>query len=104
NHFRPAEGLGQEQPRLQPGQPVYVPPVYILERHYAAAIPGYEPATSPSASATLIPPASALSQKAPGNGDNPAGAAAKAYRVRPGGEMFRDIAKRTLGDPDRWGD
>lgn len=100
NHFRPAEGIGQEPPRLQAGQPVYIPPVYILERHYATAIPGFDPAAAAPSAATLTPPAAALSQKAPAGETQPA----KAYRVRPGGEMFRDIAKRTLGDPDRWWD
>lgn len=63
DHPRATDGVRQQQPVLQPGQPVYVPPLHILERKHAAEIPGFTPlpagpaATNPATTPanTVIP-------------------------------------------------
>lgn len=94
NHFRPADGILQQPPVLQLNQPVYLPPVAILERHYANLIPGGVEPQQPTA--MLVPPAS------PSAPPRTPAAAGRTYRVRPESEMISDIAKRTLGSLERW--
>jgi hypothetical protein len=109
NHPLAADGMRQDPPRLQPGQAVYVPPASILEKYYAATItdptPG-QPSLAPRPTSQdpvaairptpAVPPA-ALTPK-------PAVAAVseKTYRVGGNGEMMREVARRALGDGDRW--
>jgi nucleoid-associated protein YgaU len=93
NHPRAPDGVRQEPPLLQEGQPVFIPPLRILEKQYGNAIKT-PPTPLPPAGAPKPPPGSATSNAAP-SGDH-------TYRVRKGNEMVRDVARRTLGNADRW--
>lgn len=79
NHNRVAQGLRKDPPFLSPGEKLFLPPIAILEREYPAAISNRtnpEPTPTPVASTTAVP-------------------GKERYRVRAGGEMYWDIAKRT---------
>jgi hypothetical protein len=111
NHPRAAEGVRLEPPVLAVGQPVYIPPMRILEKQYAASIPNLAPlpaAPAPPASPGAAPgPRPAASAPAPTlppltTWSNPGGE--PRYRVGRDGEKFRDIARQTLNNPDRWWD
>jgi hypothetical protein len=95
--------LKTDPPVLQTGQQIYIPPARILEKYYAAAV---DPKAAPvpattagtrvgilSGSETPAPPPPSAAVRV----DPPS-----AYRVGGSGEMIRDIARRTLGDADRW--
>jgi hypothetical protein len=90
NHPRAADGLRQDPPVLKAGQPVFIPPLRILEKQYPSAIPqqpaGAEPASRTSGTAAAVT------------------LAAPRYCVRQGGEMVLAVAQRTLGKGDRWMD
>jgi hypothetical protein len=75
NHPLATEAVKQEPPALQQGQTVYIPPQRILERYYGMAIPSDAPPAPP-----------------------------KSYKVGANGEMFLEIARRTLNDENRWAD
>lgn len=119
DHPRGVDSLRQQVPALQPGQPIYIPELGVLQRKYGTLIP---PDTSAPAT-PAPPPASVGAPAAPA----PSGAGASAmpaptatptagtvlrpnskepsYRVhKEGGEMFSVIASRTLGKLERWGD
>jgi nucleoid-associated protein YgaU len=85
NHPRGAESLRQDPPRLVEGQPIYIPPLRILEKQFASAIADMP---SPQNSG---PPSAAGS-----------GSSGRLYRVRAGSEGFWQIAQRTLGKGERW--
>jgi hypothetical protein len=94
NHPLAAPGLLQNPPVLEVGQAVYVPPAGILQRRYPAAVKdlsplptGGTPAPAPAAGPGAAAPAT------PGT---------RGYRVRRNDEYLRDIARRALGDSDRW--
>lgn len=132
-HPRAADGVRFDPPKLQPGMFVFVPPLRILEKNYASSIPDHtplpkpvtpvgtqpkpvQPPTQPSTLGTgpaagVAPPIGAgapvktptqpagttgTSWASPGND--------RAYRVRANGEMFLEIARRTLGTGERWPD
>lgn len=82
NHPMAAPGLAQDPVQLKPEQMVFIPPKRILEKYYASSL------TAPAAA-----------QTGPGS---MAAASDRFYKVRAGGERFRDIAQRTLRDPERW--
>jgi hypothetical protein len=88
NHPLATEAVRQSPPVLREGQSVYIPPQRILEKYYSSVI-GEGP---------LAPAATLTSQGVQQN----SAATEKAYRVRPSGEMFYDIARRTLGSGERW--
>jgi len=126
NHPLANEAIKQNPPLLQAGQPIYIPPLQILRKYYAASIPDSNnpaplrnPASieTPGASqpVTLAPPANgaATATSAPAvsaiaaptataTGALTATASTRTYRVGAAGEMIRDIARRTLGNGDRW--
>ena len=85
NHPLAADWIRQDPPTPAAGQPVYIPPAHILEKRYAAAIPGLSSL-----------PAAADGPKQP--------AGYRQYKVRPNGEMLLEIARRTLGASERWSD
>jgi nucleoid-associated protein YgaU len=96
NHPRAADALRQEPPLLREGQAVYIPPLRILEKNFASAIPNHSPVPPPSAS-----PAGASPVGSSGTtGSN--SPAARLYRVRRPGEMVYEIARHALGDGNRW--
>jgi hypothetical protein len=91
-HPLAGDGLQGPAPELKIGQAVYVPPICILERRFPAAID----APTPQPAAVAIAPAASA---------EPAGGALtvlKGYRVRGDGEYLREVARRTLGDSERW--
>lgn len=108
DHPRGADGVCKDPPTLAAGQVVYLPPLWVLERRYGQAIPDHTPL--PSAASLVSPPVPA------GPARNPAPAAAgssggwtganaeRQYKVRKDGETFYEIARHTLGNPDRWGE
>jgi len=102
NHPLAKDGFRLEPPQLQPGQEVYIPPMRILEKYYAVGInsstsapqnaPVIPHSTTPSTPTPLVAtPVSSSNQE-------------RKYRVQPSGEMFFEIARRTLGNPERWTD
>jgi nucleoid-associated protein YgaU len=98
NHPLANDSIKQNPPLLQPGQPIYVPPLRILRKYYAAAIPDVKDTGISPQTPTAIRP---VTLAPPMAGTAPA-AAARTYRVGGNGEMIRDIARRTLGNGDRW--
>ena len=106
------DALRQERPVLRADQTVRVPPARILERKYAAAIPGLNggprsavPVGSsagpgnPATSGTPIP----LATLGPVVADRTDGGnGAVEYEVTKPGMTLRDIAKEMLGSSDQW--
>ncbi len=85
NHPLAKPGIKEEPPKLQPGQEIYIPPTRILEKYYAIGIAAdSSPAPQPATAAPTPKP--------------------RTYQVQPGGEMFLDIARRALGNSERWSD
>ncbi len=90
NHPRATAALQKDPPVLAEGQPLYIPPIRILEKQYASAIPGYKP-PAPVANTARTTARSLPASPSP------------QYRVRKsGGEMVPIIARDTLGNVDRW--
>jgi hypothetical protein len=150
-HPMATEAIRHDPPELTPGTVVFIPQIGVLEKRYAAAIPGLvplapvtqtapapapvppapsssipsavppaavpAPAQPPSPTPSIQPPASpptspatqppattaapSAVQPAETNPTPPA-ATLRAYKVRGNGETFREIAQRTLGNPERW--
>jgi nucleoid-associated protein YgaU len=97
NHPLATDAVRRDPPVVQPGQPVYIPPARILEKYYATAITEVArsaPTTTPENPASSIRPTVNAQPVAPD----------KRYLVKAGGEMVLDIARRTLGNADRWTD
>ena len=96
-HPQPSGGIQTEPPVLRPGDPVYIPPLEILERKYPAMIPGLPPRPAPSPigspMAAFPPPAQPLTT-----------AGFRIYRVRDKPETLYEIAKKEFGNGDYWGD
>ncbi len=87
DHFLASPSIRADPPTLQPGQSVYIPQVKVLENRYPNLIPGLTPLPA-QAVAVPTPPAPP-----------------RTYQVQaPAGEMMRDIAARSLGNPERWAD
>jgi nucleoid-associated protein YgaU len=93
--------LRQDPPRLTPGTVVWIPPMRVLERRYAALLPDVKPVT----------PAQASNPAPTGNGPTwtpsnprPNSSATKTYRVKEGGETLAEIARKTLGRSEYWGE
>ena len=104
NHPLANEAIKQNPPLLQSGQPIYIPPLQILRKYYAASIPennNSAPAPSPVPSATPNP-VQPVTLTPPAGAPAPATGSTRTYRVGGAGEMIRDIARRTLGNGDRW--
>jgi hypothetical protein len=99
NHPLANDVMKSATPVLQAGQPVYIPPSRILDKYYSASISDSQPPTAqPAFNAPLaVSPQVSDSASAAVRIDTP-----RTYRVAAGGEMIRDIARRTLGDPERW--
>ncbi len=110
NHPLAAVGIAQEPPVLQAGQPVYIPPLRILEKQYLSVPADPNPITQvgapspapidprnpalPSVPAVTMPPGKSWS--------TPSGE--RTYQVPDKGEVFLEIAKKTLGNAERWGE
>jgi hypothetical protein len=110
NHPLAAVGIAQEPPVLQAGQPVYIPPLRILEKQYLSVSADPNPITQvgapspapvdprnpalPSVPPVTMPPGKSWS--------TPSGE--RNYQVPDKGEMFLEIAKKTLGNAERWGE
>jgi hypothetical protein len=93
NHPRATDAIRQDPPVIRDGQPVYIPPLRVLERQYASVIPDHIP---------LPPPVPPLASAAPGYSGPFAASGDRLYRVQPNGEMLWDVAQRTTGRNDRW--
>jgi hypothetical protein len=91
NHPRATAALQKDPPVLAEGQALYIPPIRILQKQYASAIPGYKPApATPAPDVTRTTARSLPSSPSP------------QYRVRKANEMIPIIARDTLGSVDRW--
>lgn len=87
DHPLASPSIRNDPPVFQPGQPIYIPQVKVLESRYPTLIPGLTPLPQ-GAVAVATPPAPP-----------------RPYQVAaPTGEMMRDIAGRSLGNPERWVD
>ena len=115
NHPLATGNLQQDAPVLQGGQPIYIPPCRILERYYGApvsnSVPSVPSSPLPSRAVSRPDPAGSVRQASasvvtPGTAVPPTSSPSSVplYRVRTGGEMFREIARRTLDNSDRWTD
>lgn len=105
NQSPAADGLRKDPPTLAPGQPVFIPPLYILEKRYPGVV-NLPPlsAVTPAAPAAAMAPQTSNSFGSP-PAPAPAPAGWKQYRVRQSnGEFYRDIARYTLGNSERWTD
>jgi hypothetical protein len=116
NHPRAPEGILHDPPNLANVQ-VYIPPLRILEKNYGSLIPDFKPLPA-MAAPPLSPPTSPGGAApvpggpgafAPGTAPTAGTSLAspqpdKLYKVIGNGEMYRDIAARTLGNRDRWGE
>jgi hypothetical protein len=93
-HPLAAESIRGDPPMLRPGQPVYVPPLEILEKRYPALIPDLQPRPTGSGAANpmITPTASGASP-----------VAARTYTVQGKPATFYEIAQIVFGKPDRWG-
>jgi hypothetical protein len=97
NHPRAAAALRRDG-ALQPGDRVYVPPGAVLERRHPGGI------VRPKAAAAPGGADAGGFQKASFHAADPA-PPAPTYRVQAAaGEKLRAVARRTLGDADRWGE
>jgi hypothetical protein len=94
NHPLAAEALRQDTVVLQSGLNVYIPPKRILDKYYvgAAAVPAK--GTADQLSGPQVSSRASAAQGTSG-GD-------RTYRVKNNGEMFREVARNALGDPERW--
>ena len=79
---------------------MYIPPARILEKYYGADAP--EPAPVASLSGNLQASPSTTPAPAAPVRSGPAAEDGKTYQVPAGGEMFLQIARRALGNGDRW--
>jgi hypothetical protein len=108
NHPLATENVRRDPPVIQAGQPIYIPPMEILRKYYASAIAETAASTSrPSPAASLTDAAAsirplAVAPSATVAAPAPASAPERSYHVSGNGEMLRDIARRTLGNGDRW--
>lgn len=104
-HPLAADGIRNEPPVLKAGQPVYIPPMEILEKRYASLIPDLAPRAAsearpavPAMSApTLVPaPVPVAGAAMPPSGG-------QSYTVRERPETFYEIAQKQFGRAERWG-
>jgi len=97
NHPLAADALKQDAVTLQSGLNVYIPPKRILDKYYVDMV-----GAVPAVGSTTTPPVPQKSASASAPAAPSADERERTYRVKDGGEMFRDIARTTLGDPERW--
>jgi nucleoid-associated protein YgaU len=90
-HPRRAAALWNDPPQLQEGQPVYIPPLRILERQFGHSIPDLKPLPAATVPGRASAAGTSLSSSRPG----------PSYAVRKT-EMISAIAKETLGNWERW--
>jgi hypothetical protein len=95
DHPRAAANFRLDHPTLQSGQAMYIPPLRILEKDYAAAIPGHQPVSRAAAPDSPAP-------AAPSAAPTQASGGTPRYRVRRDNESITDVARTTLGNADRW--
>jgi hypothetical protein len=91
NHPLATQALRQDTVILQPGLNVYIPPKRILDKYYVGA------------AAAAASGASDKAAQAPAQGSAATAVSEeRTFRVKNNGEMFREIARSVLGDPERW--
>jgi hypothetical protein len=98
NHPQATESMRADPPQLEPGQPIYIPPAYMLEKRHGSVIPGYKKQADPTPNeaprtANASPRAGAVDKSSPDH---------RWYQVGPRGESMLDIARNTLGKAERW--
>jgi nucleoid-associated protein YgaU len=87
SHPRATATIWKDPPTLQEGQPIYVPPLRVLERQYAPVIPERKAAPAAAETTPATPWTTARSPQ---------------YRVRKPDETMGTIARDTLGNWERW--
>ncbi|MBL8796491.1 MAG: LysM peptidoglycan-binding domain-containing protein [Planctomycetia bacterium] len=107
-HPMAADGIRNEPPMLRPGAEVYIPPMNILERNYAALIPGLVPVQQPgTGQPAVVGPLGGTPTGAPGfapSASRSSPGADRLYRVTDRPETLWEVAARTLGNGERWSD
>ncbi len=93
NHPRATDAIRQDPPVLRDGQPVYIPPLRVLERQYASVIPDHIP---------LPPPVPPLASSTPGIQRRLAERAIAFIVCAANGETLWEIAQRTMGRGEHW--
>jgi len=94
-HFGSSDAMRGNPPALQPGQSLFIPELKVLEHRYASQVPGLTPLPTPPVQPPGVPTTARSS---------PSGVPGPEYKVQAPNETFWDIARRTLGRPERWGD
>jgi hypothetical protein len=99
DHPLATDQMRQGMDALPTGTNIYIPPLRILQKYYSQAIGEPGPAQSEARGSfgsppSLVTPASAVAPVSQPRQPT--------YQVQGSGEMFRDIARKTLNDPDRW--
>jgi hypothetical protein len=89
-------GMRQNPPVMAPGQPIWVPPVRILERDYANQIADFRPLNDRG---SPIVPTNRTNAAA---GSDPSGGTLKLTKVRDRGETLYELGRRSLGDSGQW--
>lgn len=108
NHPQASDGVRQEPPLLSAGTPIFIPPVSILEKRYANLIPNLSPIARPTPPPLAQPVSrekpTPLTPSVPPGGGGPGGIAVTTpqYRVTGKNEMMWEIARKTLGQGERW--
>ena len=92
NHPLAADWTRQDAPTLPVGQAVYIPPSHMLDKRYTGSIPGL----------TMLPERDAAAAGGSGAANSKKPEGYQRYKVRPGGEKFLEIARRTLNSSERW--
>jgi hypothetical protein len=101
-HPMAADGIRNDPPVLKPGAEVFIPPMNILERNYAALIPDLVPVNRPMAPVGGMPAAAAPGFAPSASRSSPG--ADRLYRVVEKPETLWEVAARTLGNGERWSD
>ena len=103
SHPQAHDNLRSNPPLLEPGQALFIPPAYMLEKRYGSLVPGYKPSAPAQPAPTND--AGRTSNSSP-RGETAANAAPnfKWYLVSPNGQTMREIARTTLDNPERWAD
>ena len=80
---------------MAPGQAIWIPPVWVLERDHANLIPDFRPLNDRGS--PIVP-----TNRTNASGSDPSGRALKLTKVRDRGETLYELGRRSLGDSGQW--
>jgi hypothetical protein len=93
DHPLATDQIRQGMDSLPSGTNVYIPPLRILQKYYSQAIGESAPGQPQGSAAAGLSTSPVVAVSQPRQ---------SSYQVSGTGEMFRDIARKTLNDPERW--